>query len=161
MARLESDREDILREATALVQRAELRVEGFAEPLVIGFRRRGEGSIYVGADPVYQFNSAGELRRGYVNGRLVKAERGQLVSLDRQRREHEVQLVRHTLSDNEVGTFLSGLQMNLATIRESLTRNNYELVGQVPDDIDVVNRIRNWLASLPTSVAVAAVPNAG
>ena len=41
MARRESDREDLLREATALVERAELTIEGFDEPIVVGFRRDG------------------------------------------------------------------------------------------------------------------------
>ena len=70
MARDESDREDLLREATALVERIELAPADAAddEHIVAGFRRDGALSIYFGADPVYHFNSAGELRRAYCDG---------------------------------------------------------------------------------------------
>src|SRR5437588_282047 len=85
MARETTDREDLLREATALVERAELAVADWPEPVVIGFRRDGAASIYFGGDPVYQFNARGELRRAFVADRLFKAEHGILAALDRQR----------------------------------------------------------------------------
>src|SRR3954447_20411722 len=101
MSRHESDREDLLREATALVERIELTVGGFDLPVVCGFRRDGAASFYFGADPVYQFNAVGQLRRAFVAGRLIKAERGRLVALSRERTENEVALVRHELSAAE------------------------------------------------------------
>src|SRR5258705_63721 len=61
MARQESDREDLLREATALVQRVELVVAGYDEPVVCGFRRGGSVSLVFGGEPVYQFNTANQL----------------------------------------------------------------------------------------------------
>jgi len=73
MAREEEPREDLLREATALVERVELQIEGFAETIVAGFRRDGAASFYFGQDFVFQFNTANQLRRGYVEGRLFKA----------------------------------------------------------------------------------------
>ena len=45
MARQESNREDLLREATALVERVELHVPAFEEPIVVGFRRDGCASF--------------------------------------------------------------------------------------------------------------------
>src|SRR3954468_24098136 len=107
MSRRESDREDLLREATALVERAELNVAGLEESIVIGFRRDGAASFYFGADPVYQFNAVGQLRRGFVAGRLIKAERGRLVALSRERTENEVALVRHELSTAEATVALA------------------------------------------------------
>ena len=65
MALHEQDREDLLSEATALVQRVELRVEGFAEPVIVGFRRGGEASVFFGADPV-------EMPMGEVYSALAK-----------------------------------------------------------------------------------------
>ena len=73
MARNQSDREDLLREATALVERAELRISGWSEPVVVGFRRGGGASLFFGGKEVYQFNAGGELRRAFVAGRLIKA----------------------------------------------------------------------------------------
>src|SRR5215212_742956 len=117
MARDESSREDLLREATALVERIELRPRAtdfstaasklIDQPIVAGFRRDGALSIFFGEDRVYQFNPAGELRRAYCNGKLLKATRGRLASLDRARTQHEVQLARHELSAIEEAEFLS------------------------------------------------------
>src|SRR4051794_11841558 len=97
MARHESDREDLLREATALVERVELTMAGSEEPIVIGFRRDGSCSMFFGADPVYQFNTQAELRRAFREGRLVKAEGGRLVALERRREAGQLVLLRHAL----------------------------------------------------------------
>ena len=78
MSRTEQDREDLLREATALIERVELRVSGWSESVVAGFRRGGQASFFFGADLVYQFNAALQLRRGFHNGQLIKAEDGRL-----------------------------------------------------------------------------------
>src|SRR5687768_8047260 len=110
MSRTESDREDLLREATALVERAELQVAGLGEPIVVGFRRDGAASFFFGADPVYQFNAAGELRRAYVGGLLYKAEQGELVALRRERTPAETALVRHDLSAAESTDLLAALE---------------------------------------------------
>ena len=104
MARKEQDREDLLSEATPLVERIELDVEGFPETIVVGFRRTGEGSVYFGPDPVYQFNGAGELRRGYRAGRLIKAEQGRLVFLDRLRGPTDVLLSLEVLAETSSTT---------------------------------------------------------
>ena len=64
---------------------------------VIGFRRDGAPSIYFGEDPAYHFNAAGHLRRAYLDGRLLKAERGRLIVIERVRTEKQVQLHSHEL----------------------------------------------------------------
>ena len=99
MARQENPREDLLAEATALVERAELRIAGFAEPIVVGFRRNGAASIYFGQDAAYHFNTANELRRAFIGGTLYKADRGRLAALVRRRTAAEVELVRHDLDE--------------------------------------------------------------
>jgi hypothetical protein len=115
----ESDREDLLREATALVERAELKIVGHAEPIVIGFRKDGSASFFFGADPVYQFNSAGELRRAYIGGLLYKAERGHLVALRRERTATEVSLVRSELTAYETTAFLMTLGGRLTHLHKA------------------------------------------
>ncbi|MDX1945813.1 MAG: hypothetical protein SFU86_10485 [Pirellulaceae bacterium] len=161
MARHEADREDILREATALVERAELTLSGRAEPIVVGFRRDGAASIFFGADPVYQFNAAGQLRRAYVGGRLIKAEQGRLISLRRERRETEVALWRHELTAEEEGVLLSQMQADLVRLGMALATGEFQLVGQIPADQDVVGRVRAWLAELPAPIVIAPAPNVG
>jgi hypothetical protein len=160
MARQEQDREDLLREATALVERIELRVDGFPEPIVAGFRRSGEGSVYFGADPVFQFNVAGELRRAYMDGRLVKAERGQLVFLRRERAEGQSFLVREAVGAAAGAAKLRAVADQLRLLQERLSTRQFQLVGQVPAEGDVLSRLRQWLAGLPQPLRVAAAPNA-
>ena len=159
MARQEAEREDLLREATALVERAELCVGGVAEPVVVGFRRDGAGSAYFGGEPVFQFNSRGELRRAFVGGRLLKAERGELVALTRQRTADEVQLVRHELTDTETEAVLRSLGEHVARLRHALASGEFSVTGQVPEHADIVGRIRGWLESLGDQIRVARVPN--
>lgn len=146
MAREEHDREDLLAEATALTERVELRVDGFAAPVVIGFRSQGAASFYFGADPAFHFNSGGRLRRAFVRNLLYKAERGRLVSLDRRRMASQVQLVRHELDDAESERFLDEARQRLIALREKLNRGEFQRVGQHPQARDVVGRAEEWLA---------------
>ena len=159
MTRHETDREDLLREATALVQRAELQIAGEPEPVTVGFRRDGSLSVFFGAERVYQFNSAGELRRAFVDGLLYKAERGRLVELHRERTEREVALVRRELTDSQQTAFLSAGHVRLAHLRTSLDNGEVQILGQVPADGDVPRRVRVRLCQLQSPLSIAAVPN--
>ena len=160
MSRRETDREDLLREATALVERVEIRVPGEDEPVVAGFRRDGSLSVFFGPDPVYQFNSAGELRRAYVGGLLYKAEQGRLVELRRERSEREVALVRRELDAEETAALLEAARSRLAELAGALSRGEVQVVGQAPADMDVVGRIRKWLGAIPPLLPVAKTPHA-
>jgi hypothetical protein len=160
MARNESDREALLREATALGQRVELTIPGFADPIVCGFRRDGSASFYFGADPVYQFNTASQLRRAYIGGRLVKAERRRLIALSRERLQHEIALVRHELSDGESAAILAESSSHLNRLKEALQGNQAAINGQVPPSADVIGRLLAWLGDRPPTIRIAAAPNA-
>lgn len=160
MAYYEADREDMLREATALVERVELTIPGCAEPVVMGFRRNGSASFFFGADPVYQFNSEGELRRAFVSGKLVKADRGILAELDRRRSETEVTLVRRDLETPETERLLADLFQRLFLLQSSICDQSYTHHGQVPEQADILGRISNWLAALPVPLKIAHSPHA-
>ena len=155
MARHESDREDILREATALVERAELLIPGESEPVVIGFRSGGAASIFFGGDPVYQFNSQGELRRAYVGGLLYKADQGRLVELRRERTEGETALLRHELSDAETGELLGAAKTSLLAMAAHLRQDVASVDRQIPASADIVPRIVAWLDRLPCPLTIA------
>ena len=158
MAREEEAREDLLREATALVARVELREEGIDEPIVAGFRSNGAASFFFGQQVVYQFNVAGELRRGFLDGRLYKAERGRLVNLTRRRTAETVDLVRHELSEAETIDFLSNARWQLAKLHEALCGGRFQIVGQVPAGEDIVGRVTDWLATLSATISLADTP---
>ncbi len=157
MAREEADREDLLRDATALVERIELRGAAGGPGVVCGFRRCGAASFFLGSDPVYQFNSAGQLRRAFVDGLLYKADRGQLVALRRARTASGSSLLSHALSDAEQVRFLATAEHHLRRLAEQLARGEYQIAGQVPADVAVFERVCNWLAAR-TSLTVAASP---
>ena len=163
MAREESDREDLLRDATALVERVEIVLHGVSAEdesnrVLIGFRRGGAASFFFGDDPVYQFNTGGELRRAYSDGLLYKAVRGRLVALERVRTASEVRLQRHELNDDEQRDFMRKVQKRLTELAAALSNGQYEIVAQVPSDADVIGRARNWLAE-QRSYRIAAAPN--
>ena len=159
MSRQESPREDLLREATALVERVELTIPGFSEPIVVGFRRDGAASFFFGADPVYQFNAAGELRRAYVGGLLYKTEQGRLVALRRERTPTETALIRHELTPAETDNWLAAMQQHLAQLKAALRTSNHQLLREVPPAADLPRRIAAWLQDLPTPSRLASRPN--
>ncbi len=159
MARQERNREDLLREATALVERAEVRLPGAGQPVTAGFRRDGSASFYFGTDPGFQFNAAGELRRAFVGGRLIKAERGRLVALSRERTAGEVALIRSELTASQQAELLREARSRLGELAAQLSRGAFQLVGHVPANLDVISRIRRWLSNQPAELAVAARPH--
>lgn len=166
MARFEQDREDLLAEAKALAARAEIAVEGNDEPLVLGFRREGGASFYFSPDEAYHFNPAGELRRAFVAGLLYKAEHGRLVSLRRNRTEHETQLLRHDLSDAEQAAFVRRVEEQLQLVRQTLLDGQYRILREVlPSDgaagtpaektPGVIEQATAWLAGRQVKVAAS------
>jgi hypothetical protein len=159
MAREEEPREDLLREATALVERVELQIERFADPIVAGFRRDGAASFYFGQDFVFQFNTANQLRRGYVEGRLFKAESGRLVKLTRRRTANEVQLLRHDCTDSETQEFLATACAKLVALQKALVDVEFRTIGQVPASGDPAGRVRDWLLQLAQPITVACSPS--
>lgn len=161
MARQESDREDMLREAVGLVRRVEFRVAGESEPVTAGFRRNGALSLYFGADPVWQFNTAGELRRGYVAGKLLKADGGGLVEMTRERMADVTQLLSRELAEEETRAVLSAAAQCIDPLREALAAGRYEIVGQVPAGEDIVGELLAALQMLPAMPVVAASPRVG
>ena len=158
MARQEEPRENLLAEATALVDRAELTVPHETEPVVVGFRREGAASFFFGEDPVYQFTSQGALRRAFVDGLLYKAVDGQLASMTRVRTGSEVQLVRHDLAAQEHDAFLATAATRLKRLRDALTRADFELTGEVTTAGSPVDRAIEFLGGLSQPLVVAKSP---
>lgn len=158
VARQEHEREDLLAEATALVERVEIELSSADSLVVIGFRRDGAASLYFGEEPAWHFNTACELRRAYANNRLYKAERGALVALDRVRTEREVQLIRRELTAEETKALLDGLQKNAIELAAAIDAKKYSLIGQVPPEAEVLARVRPLLESLAERVTIAIGP---
>ncbi len=163
-ARWEHDREDLLAEATALVERIGIRLiasGSSSDEVFVGFRRDGSASVYFAAAPVYQFNRAGELRRAFVADKLYKAVRGRLIELTRHRTAAEVALQERELSPHETAALLDELTAWLNQLRSALAAGRYEALGQVPADVDVLARVKYWLAQQPLPPRIAASPRVG
>jgi hypothetical protein len=168
MARHEQDREDLLAEATALVERMELQLRyppkadasGAPEPIVLGVRRNGCLSIYFSADFAVHFNTRQEVRRLYADGALVKAERGKLISMQRQRSEQAVELLSREFSAAEQSRLLGDVSQRIAGISAALDRREAAVRRQVPPDLPGLARAKEWLAALPADLIVAASPHA-
>jgi hypothetical protein len=158
MAQEESPREDLLREATALVERVEL-VEATDHPIVAGFRHDGALSIFFGNDEVYHFNAAGDLRRAYLDGHLYKALNGELVRMTRVRTAQQVELRSHALDAAEQADFISTMRDRLAGLTAALAKNAFEARREVPPGANIVDRLREWLTQ-HASVPIAKRPNA-
>ena len=168
MAREESSREDLLGDATALVERIELVPHASTKqilksivpqtPIVAGFRKSGSLSLFFGEDPVFQFNSHGELRRAYRRGLLYKAVQGRLVSLQRDRSNENTVLVRRELTIDEQANLVSEMLAHLSDFTILLCSGDYDVNGQVPAGTDILGRLRHWLAT-HNGLPIAKRPN--
>ncbi len=161
MAREESDREDLIAEATALVDRVAFAIPDLADEIVVGFRSDGSPSIYLKPYRVYQFNNAAELRRAYLDGVLYKAERGRLTAMRRERTPRETALVGRELNDDETAAFLLSMRKELARLvallrdgkvvcTRQVTRESTSESGQTAE-----SRAIDWLSNLPDSFTIA------
>jgi hypothetical protein len=159
VARYEIDREDLLREATALVERIELHISERSDlnPIVVGFRSNGAASVFFGSEPVYHFNSAGELRRAFCKGALVKVDQGRLVEMQRYRQTHVVELQSRKFTDAEQQRFIDEVQSRLRQLASDLRSGQFTIVGQVPAQIDILGRVLRWISELG-EVRVATIP---
>lgn len=134
MARNESDREDLIREAVGLPNRAEWSVPSQNEPVVTGIKRNGSLCLYLGADPVYQFDPEGQLRRAFVDGFLYRTQGSTLARIHRERTETESNLVRYDLDVAELDAFLNTMRSTLQTLRDELAGGEASLLRSVERD---------------------------
>jgi hypothetical protein len=144
MARHETDREDLIAEATALRQRVELELPCFAEHVVAGFRDNGGCSIYFGADPVFHLDADGALRRAFFAGDLYRSQGKTLARLTRTRADREVHLVRHDLDPAELAGFLAAMRGHLERLHDALN-DSARVVRQVPAGADLRARVARAL----------------
>lgn len=150
MAQAPQDREDLLRDATAFSVRLQLRVEIGGEPICVfaGFRANGAASVYLDQDPVYHFNASVQLRRAFVDGKLIKAERGQLITLDRQHEETAVALVRGMHSSEQQQQFCDDVLRRMIELREAIASGAYAVDGCVGDYESPMEQLAAFLSGL-------------
>jgi hypothetical protein len=161
MARQSQEREDLLRDARALMPRILLRMEldGQRVDVLAGFR--GEAlSLYFGDDPVFHFNASGELRRAFVDDQLIKAEDGRLVALTPRRSEVRTEFVATALDRRVEQRLLKEIDARLRRLSASLIARRFEIAGQEPSECDALARLLRRLAD-SDELKIARSPRVG
>ncbi|QDU82002.1 hypothetical protein Pla110_37540 [Polystyrenella longa] len=154
MAHQESDREDLMQEATALVERVELSLPSESEPFVLGYRRLGDLSCFLGPDPVFHFDPEMRLKRAFVQGYLFRTQETTLARLERVRSVNpetdrvKTDLLRHDLEPDELNLFRKETLKGLAGLAEALKANDFTVHRQVPSGVDLTSRILRHLESI-------------
>lgn len=166
MAKQKQDKEDILREATALVNRVELKLGGEGESddsVFVGFRRDGSVSFFYGGEPVYQFNTQHAFRRGYYQSTMLKAEQGKLVQLTRSREGEQLVLLSREFNAQQSSEFLEEMRQNLLNLLAAIRNDEYELIGFVVVEETTAQQllfqIADWIEQHAVQIRIADVPN--
>ena len=155
MARHEEDKEDLMTEATALVDRAEYRrredVPGIAHSdvrwymVTIGFRKDGSCSVYFDQNPFYQFDHEGRLRRAHWNGLLYRSQTNTLACLERSRSSEATTLLRRDLSPNELQDFRDHMRNMIEDLQNLFHGKSLVCARIVSESPDLSDRICAFL----------------
>jgi hypothetical protein len=133
MSRTETDREDLMAEAVALVRRIEFAVPGRDESVVCGFRRDGGFSVYLGQDPVFHFDAALRLRRAFRGGKLYRTQGDTLAELTRNRGESTTTLVRRDLPPAKLAEFLDEMRATMRSLQVAVAEGRATVQRRVPE----------------------------
>jgi hypothetical protein len=159
MALHEQDREDLLRDGRMMPTRGECLLGGI--PVVVGFRRLGQLSLYCGLDPVFQFNSAGQLRRAFCQGQRYAARSGTLVQLRRPSRGGKVELQSIPLEASRQASVVELALQWLARLRQAAEDGTTEWRVIEPQPDEFRRQLSQWFQQSSGELAIASSPHAG
>ncbi len=152
MARNESDREDLIREAVALTNRAEFQLNGVEGVITAGYRSNEALSLFFDQDPVYQFDPEGRLRRAFVDGYLFRSQHTGLARLERQRTNTETILLRYDLTTDELEAFRRQMLVRLESLFQALETGRVKLLRVVPEgDERILQKVGSSIHSIRTT----------
>ncbi len=143
MTRQESDKEDLIQEATALVERAEIECEGWSKIITVGFFQDGRCAVYFDQDLFYQFDDRGLLRRAFEAGFLYRSQGSGLAQLDRRRTTGvntdsvPVILDRLDLSVSQLQDFRERMTVRVLRLRDAIAKEQYCVRRAVTPDGDI------------------------
>ena len=170
---MSADRDHLMNDATGLVERMEVEVTPDCW-WVVGRRANGCISLFAGADFVLQFNTAGELRRGFQDDVRLKAEGGVLywsgrpatseqdpscVATLRTRKRGSIQLVSQAMGAEELGDFSRRVEQTFNTLARALAALDRDalqarsessdpqpVAGRMISDhpVEFVNALQRW-----------------
>ena len=162
MAKIESTREDLLRDGRNMPLRGQTMLrnvffESTAIPqrmpiqYMMGFRISGQLSLYCGEDPVFQFNQQHQLRRVFFEATRYIAEQGNLIRLVRKKRGGRVVFDQQAADEATTAKILS-----IATdVIQALARPTLVWTTVEPEKGAFAEQLSRWLdeLSLPLSIA--------
>ena len=150
MARNEEDREDLMKEATALIRRVELKMDDQEELIFAGFKRSGNLSIYFNPDLVYHFDEKERLRRAFIAPFLYRSNGDSLSRLTRVRTETTSELHAKEISETELKEFCDEMQKYILVLLEAMNSSQINIIKQIPDEADLIKELSNSLNQLLT-----------
>lgn len=158
MALNERDREDLLADGTAMPIRGEAILE--MKVVLVGFRPGGQVSLYVGPDPVFQFNADNQLRRVYWNENRYSAIDGRLCLLERDRRGGQVTFRNDPVAQKTQDAIRNDIESRLSWLGRAISdaSTQWRVVGT--DEMDFRRRIEDWLGKMSGSLRIASTPGA-
>ena len=147
MARQEEDKEDLMREASALAERIEMATELNGAQVVVtaGYRRDASLSVYFDQDAFYQFTNEGLLRRAWRDGLLYRSQGETLASLFRNRSGGQVVLERTDLTAEELARFRDTMIALLTALSSSLSSNSIQVQRVVGDCDEILTKLEQSL----------------
>lgn len=151
MPRQEHDKEDLIADATVLVDRAEYRLPGSLLNgclVTAGFRASDQLSVYFEQDPFYQFDPDGRLRRGLEDGYLYRSQTSTLARMHRERDKNQTMLVRHDLTVPELAAFRQRMLQRLSSFLKALAAANVTRERHVLVSADFEPRLQQRLMTI-------------
>lgn len=136
MNRNESDKEDLIKDASAMVDRAEFSIVSIDnQPSIVtaGFRKDDSLSLYFDQDPFYQFDGSGLLRRAYESGYLYRSQGVTLARLNRTRTSQQTTLNRNDLDSSELFQFRIRMTAHLKGFCQQLQAGTADRLRSVTD----------------------------
>jgi hypothetical protein len=154
MARVETDKEDLMVEATALVVRAEFSRETHSVDdtawriVTVGFRKDDSFSVYFEQDPFYQFDADGLLRRSFEGGLLFRTQATTLAQLRRDKTGEQTTLSRMDLSVDALEDFRGRMIHHLEDLQKGFADQTLTMLRCVSDDRDMQSRATCFLETV-------------
>lgn len=148
MAQQESEKEDLMREATAMVARAEIRCDSMPELITMGFFSDDRFSIYFAQDRFYQFDADAKLRRAYCDGFLFRSQSWTLARLHRTRDGGKTVLQRTDLTPAALNDFRTTMNGYLQAVGRDLESDHYRLLREISEDSSVTARAIKRLTAI-------------
>ena len=150
MARIEEDKEDLIADGVAMINRAEYSWQkkpatAAWDTVTVGYRADGSCSLYFNQDPFYQVDGAGRLRRAFVDGFLFRSDGATLNRLHRQRTAEQTTLLREDLTERELTEFQMVMKQHVRDFLDAVKAESMQIQRCVFQNPETPHQLPNTL----------------